>query len=70
MPDILLAEPDCSGERGPFVPQRRVLRAGGLHPVQRVGGVGPDPLAAADAWARIEAFFARHLPAGSGDAPG
>jgi carboxymethylenebutenolidase len=36
-----------------------------LHPIQRVGGVGPDPLAAADAWARIETFFARHLsPAG------
>lgn len=32
-----------------------------LHPIQRIGGLGPDPLAAADAWARIEAFFARHL---------
>lgn len=32
-----------------------------LHPLQRVVGLGPDPVAAADAWRRIEAFFARHL---------
>ncbi|WP_176819137.1 dienelactone hydrolase family protein [Quadrisphaera sp. DSM 44207] len=39
-----------------------------LRPVmRRVLGVGPDPVAAADAWRRIEAFFAEHLrdePAG------
>jgi carboxymethylenebutenolidase len=35
---------------------------GVLHPIQRIGGMlGPDPVAAADAWARIDAFFARHL---------
>ena len=32
-----------------------------LHPIERVLNVGPDPAAAADAWRRIEAFFARHL---------
>jgi carboxymethylenebutenolidase len=35
-----------------------------LHPVQRIVNVGPDPLAAADAWLRIEHFFAEHLGAG------
>lgn len=30
-------------------------------PLLRVAGIGPDPVAAADAWARIEAFFAQHL---------
>jgi carboxymethylenebutenolidase len=36
--------------------------------LRRVLKVGPDPVAAADAWARIEAFFAEHL---TGDpAPG
>lgn len=34
-----------------------------LHPIQRIGNVGPDPLAAADAWKRIEKFFAEHLTA-------
>ena len=29
--------------------------------LSRVLGVGPDPVAAADAWARIERFFAEHL---------
>ena len=38
---------------------------GVLHPLQRVGGLGPEPLAAADAWSRIEAFFARHLTQGA-----
>jgi carboxymethylenebutenolidase len=32
-----------------------------LRPVERVLNVGPKPEAAADAWARIEAFFAKHL---------
>lgn len=32
-----------------------------VHPLLRVAGVGPDPDAAADAWRRIEAFFAAHL---------
>lgn len=27
----------------------------------RIMGAGPNPDAAADAWARIEAFFAEHL---------
>lgn len=34
-----------------------------LHPLLRVSGMGPDPEAAADAWARIESFFAQHLAA-------
>jgi len=32
-----------------------------LRPLLRVSGIGPDPQAAADAWARIEAFFGAHL---------
>lgn len=37
-----------------------------LRPVlQRVLGAGPEPEAAADAWARIEAFFAEHLGGGA-----
>lgn len=32
-----------------------------VHPLLRVAGVGPDPDAAADAWRRIESFFATHL---------
>jgi carboxymethylenebutenolidase len=32
-----------------------------LRPMMRVMGVGPEPVAAQDAWARIEAFFAAHL---------
>lgn len=32
-----------------------------LRPLMRVGGIGPHPEAAADAWTRIEAFFADHL---------
>jgi carboxymethylenebutenolidase len=31
------------------------------HVLQRILNVGPDPDAATDAWARIEAFFATHL---------
>ncbi len=31
------------------------------HPLQRIMHLGPDPVAAPDAWARIEAFFAEHL---------
>lgn len=27
----------------------------------RVAGIGPEPTAAADAWQRIERFFAMHL---------
>jgi carboxymethylenebutenolidase len=34
---------------------------GPTHALQRIAHVGPDPLAAPDAWARIEAFFADHL---------
>lgn len=41
-----------------------------LRPVmRRVLGVGPEPEAAADAWARIEAFFAEHLREGEGRGP-
>jgi carboxymethylenebutenolidase len=36
-----------------------------LRPLMRVSGIGPDPVAAADAWQRIEEFFARHLGDGS-----
>lgn len=32
-----------------------------LRPLLRVAGAGPDPVAAADAWQRIEAFFAVNL---------
>ena len=32
-----------------------------LRPLFRVSGVGPEPASAADAWGRIEAFFAEHL---------
>jgi len=32
-----------------------------LHPLLRVSGMGPHPEAAADAWRRIESFFATHL---------
>jgi carboxymethylenebutenolidase len=32
-----------------------------LRPLFRVVGVGPEPTAAADAWQRIERFFAMHL---------
>ncbi len=39
--------------------------------MKRILGAGPNPEAAADAWKRIDAFFARHLgpthPAGQGD---
>jgi carboxymethylenebutenolidase len=36
-----------------------------LRPLLRIGNAGPDPVAAADAWQRIEAFFAEHLNAGN-----
>ena len=32
-----------------------------LRPVFKVTGAGPEPASAADAWRRIEEFFARHL---------
>ena len=32
-----------------------------LRPLLKIAGIGPDPVAAPDAWARIEAFFAKHL---------
>lgn len=32
-----------------------------LRPLMRIAGVGPEPASAADAWRRIEAFFAEHL---------
>lgn len=32
-----------------------------LRPLLRVAGMGPEPVAAADAWKRIEAFLAEHL---------
>ena len=34
-----------------------------LRPLMRITGVGPNPEAAADAWTRIEGFFAEHLSA-------
>jgi carboxymethylenebutenolidase len=34
-----------------------------IRPLVRVMGFGPEPVAAADAWARIESFFAEHLTA-------
>jgi carboxymethylenebutenolidase len=32
-----------------------------LRPITRISGVGPHPESAADAWSRIDSFFARHL---------
>ncbi|WP_064443672.1 dienelactone hydrolase family protein [Rhodococcus sp. YH3-3] len=32
-----------------------------LHPLERILGIGPDPVAAQDAWKRIDSFFERHL---------
>ncbi|MFC4592108.1 dienelactone hydrolase family protein [Sphaerisporangium corydalis] len=32
-----------------------------LRPLLRVAGMGPEPVSAADAWHRIDAFFAEHL---------
>ena len=34
---------------------------GWLQPVMKVLDIGPEPESAADAWSRIEAFFATHL---------
>ncbi len=34
-----------------------------LRPLMRLSHVGPEPVAAADAWGRIETFFATHLAA-------
>jgi carboxymethylenebutenolidase len=39
----------------------RYLGPGPAQALQRILNVGPDPDAAADAWQRIEAFFAEHL---------
>jgi carboxymethylenebutenolidase len=38
-------------------------------PLLRLAHVGPDPVAASDAWRRIEAFFAGHLQPGPSAAP-
>ena len=32
-----------------------------LRPLLKIAGAGPEPVAAADAWRRIEGFFAEHL---------
>jgi len=37
-----------------------------VRPLLRLSHVGPDPVAAADAWRRIEAFFGEHLRAEPG----
>jgi carboxymethylenebutenolidase len=34
-----------------------------IRPLMRLGHAGPEPVAAADAWRRIEAFFGEHLAA-------
>jgi carboxymethylenebutenolidase len=39
-----------------------------LRPLLRVAGMGPDPVAAADAWQRIGAFFKEHLGAAADSA--
>jgi carboxymethylenebutenolidase len=36
-----------------------------FRPLTKIMGAGPEPVAAADAWQRIEAFFATHLGGGS-----
>jgi carboxymethylenebutenolidase len=41
-----------------------------VRPLLRVMGMGPDPVAAADAWRRIEAFFAEHLGRGGAEPKG
>ena len=33
-----------------------------FRPLFKIGGVGPEPESAADAWQRIDAFFGEHLP--------
>lgn len=33
-----------------------------LQPLVKIGGMGPEPDSAADAWRRIDAFFGEHLP--------
>jgi carboxymethylenebutenolidase len=38
-------------------------------PLMRLSHVGPDPVAAPDAWRRIEAFFGQHLQPGTGPTP-
>jgi carboxymethylenebutenolidase len=37
-----------------------------IRPLVRLAHVGPEPVAAADAWRRIEAFFGEHLAADAG----
>lgn len=32
-----------------------------LRPLERIVGIGPDPVAVQDAWKRIDSFFERHL---------
>lgn len=32
-----------------------------LRPIMRIAGIGPEPVAAADAWQRIDSFFHEHL---------
>lgn len=41
-----------------------------LRPLLRVMGAGPSPVDAADAWERIEAFFAEHLAPSGTRSPG
>lgn len=48
---LTASEYDVAAVNGPQV----------LRPLMRVAGIGPESLAAADAWARIETFFAAHL---------
>ncbi|MBM7785142.1 dienelactone hydrolase family protein [Tenggerimyces flavus] len=39
-----------------------------LRPIMRITGMGPEPIAAADAWQRIDSFFHEHL-ATTGERP-
>ena len=44
------------------LPQRRTERTAAVfRPLAKLSHAGPEPVAAADAWRRIEAFFAEHL---------
>ena len=40
---------------------RQVLHPERVRPLLRVAGIGPEPASAADAWSRIESFFATYL---------
>ena len=50
-----------AGFHVPRLAQAAPLFSRALRPLLKVVGAGPNPLAAADAWRRIEGFFGRYL---------